>query len=166
MATATHYRVSCKRDVNDVPRPGVTRASIPLKDTTCYTTLRRGFDVDLLHGVAYTEAVCMWPHPELGHFVFRMSLPQASNMQRRYPEFGVEGAGLCGQWRLECKGDTLVVDLVRKLELREFWALACKADINPGWLEPCFAPYFGVDFESLATMADTMCDEEATPARA
>src|SRR6185312_12278795 len=108
-------------ELDGMPTPGAQRLRIPLDDTMCYMTLRRGYEIDLLPNVTYTEAVCTWPHPTHDYMVFRMTLPHASDMERRHPEFAT--VGLSGLWRLEKRDGTLVLDLVRKLEVPEFWTL-------------------------------------------
>lgn len=131
---------------------GSRRACIAAADARCFMTLRRGYDVSLLPDTCYTEAVCMWPHPEHGYLVFPMTLPQASEMELRYPQFSTDGEGLFGEWRIEYKGGKLVLDLIRTLELHEFWTLVRQAGVNPPWLESCFAAYRDVELEHLALL--------------
>lgn len=144
----------CKRDVDSFPTARGLSAgiSVPLDDAVFYTTLRRGFDVQLLHKPQYSEAVNMWPHPEHGHIVFPMTLLQATHLEQRFPEFSTEGSGVCGQWRLERKDMHLSLTLVRVLPLPEFWTLVREPGVNPEWLEPCFAAYRHISLEALARM--------------
>lgn len=131
-----------------------------MNDTMFYTTLRRGYDVDLL-SACYTEAVNVWPHPQHGHIVFPMTFPQASLLEQQHPEFSVHAAGLCGQWRLERKegSNALTLSLVRKVDdLLEFWALVRKDNVNPSWLASCFDTYRTLGLEEVAALAQ--CDQQ------
>jgi hypothetical protein len=166
------FALSCRPDMNRFPAMQ-RRFDIPLDDCVFYATLRRGFDVSLLSPTrSFSEAVCVWPHPDANFLVLPLNLPAAEDLEQQFPEFAFAGHGLHGQWRLEKKrqnSTALTLELVRALELAEFWALVTRPNINPPWIEACFAPYFGVklaDVPGVCVEYERKKEEEEAEAEA
>jgi len=159
------FSLSCRSEMDVFP---AMRRSfhIPLDDCVFYSTLRRGFDVSLLHpSRSFSEAVCVWPHPTHKHIVFPISLPTAEELEQRFPEFGFGGIGLHAQWRLEKKRQDaldLTLELVRPLELAEFWALVSRPNINPSWMEACFSQVLGVKLKDVGSLPLLFSDSKDT----
>lgn len=147
------YTLPCRKSA-DAASIGGRRCTIPFDDVMFYATLRRGFNVDALPSTYYVEAVCLWSHPEHGHMVIPMSLPDASALEVAAPAFAPEGRGVSGQWRLERKDATLVLTLVQELDADKFWAVVTQRGVNPPWMEACFAPYAGLTFRQLAALRE------------
>lgn len=154
MAATTHLPCAVG---SAVVRRGV---EVPLDDALAWATLRRGRFVQLLGEPAYCEAVCLWPYPGRGFVVFPMTLLQATALQATHPDFGPDGPGVTGKWRLRRAGERLETTLVHEAPLREFWAAVTAPGFNPAWLEPCFAAYRGVPWDDLPALAPALAPAE------
>ena len=158
--------VTCRLDMFRNPAFD-KRVELPADDVMFFSTLVRARGVDTLARAgqparSYIEAVCAWPHPTHGHFVFPISLPFAQQLEAQFPEFGEGREGLTGQWRLTAKG----LGFVRRVAIPEFWALIQHAGINPPWIEPCFDAYKNVALEDVPALCSQAALDIATETQA